>query len=314
MRQSANSLYFDAIPRIENWRFAEASSSLSLPEAPRLVEVSADGRGLSLRSQGAVVAQCQVPSTTTEALISPDQKWVWHLGIGGSTVVTLLDAETLRTVGSYRPREMYHPWAPTPPYLKSWWEYEAIVCRETPDILVISANAGDSFILLLALRATPQGIVDEVGTTLFEAARGVLDQTICGARFLSHDRFLIVDDIGTLTLFKWPSCDQVSVAYLMDALMGDGGSCSVWPESRPLEYLLIGWDTVVACDQLLVSIAGDEEPFELLAFASLDAASLKPNGLVRPPTTEMRGLQQVGDNLFVAEKSSGRKLLQLVPT
>ena len=270
-------------------------------------------RDLNLHRLGKELAQRHFSGVTSEVVVSPDRRWIWLLGSDGSAVVTLLDAESLQVVDSYKPRSTFCHRDPSPPLLDTWHAHETTVCRDAPDVLVVNGNAGDSFVLFLVLRATSDGIVDEASQTVFNVVSGVLSERICGAGLISSEHLVVVDDIGNLTLFEWPGLEQVAVTDLMSALMGEEDSCSIWPDSRPLEYLLIGWDTIVACDQLLVSIAGDDAPLEVLALASLDAATLKPNGIVRSPTKEMAELRQVGDNLFVATRGSEQRVLQLVP-
>lgn len=179
--------------------------------------------------------------------------------------------------------------------------------REAPDTFTLYANEGDGLAFLFTLSATDSGIRDLAGTRLFDAVAECLDETLWAARFVSPDRFLVIDDIGSLTLFSWP--DAVRVAELeLPTIFQDEDEDDlfrIWPGEELREELVIDEVTFVVGNTLLVSLCDGANPDELLALVAIDAQTLRPLGLVQSPTRSVAALTQVGDHEFEIQGAAG---------
>lgn len=179
-------------------------------------------------------------------------------------------------------------------------------------MLVVYANLGDSFTLLLTLRATEAGIVDEVGTRLFDAAAECLDEVIWAARFVDPTRFLLVDDTGNLTLLSWPDATTVARVSVCDGLRDDNHDVLLWPDDGAVESAVVGESTWVVGDVLLVSVCDADDPDTLTALVALEVQTLTPLGLVRPPVEHAADLQRLVADSFLAKTNAGDRALKFV--
>ena len=276
---------------------------------PARKHVDVGARELKLLQDDATVAQVRVTGTTVDAVVSPDGKWVWRLSEGKSATVTLLNGDTLETIGTFRPRDMEDP----DEFLEEWYEHAAVTSISAPDRIVIFANAGDSFVLLLTLRATAGGIVDMAGSRMFEAVEPRLDEVIGHATFVGPDRLLVVDDIGGATLLSCPDAEVVARADLSESFSSDGegsGGYVVWPDDEPMDQLTIGAETFMAEGMILVSIYGGD-PETLLAFAALNPETLEDRAIIRPPVRSAAAIRQIESNRFVVSDGQSERVMAI---
>jgi hypothetical protein len=277
------------------------------PSAPKRVAVRS--QGLTLLRGDVVLAQAPMTARTLDALVSPDGRWVWHLGErpgDGSPLVTLFHGDTLEAIDSHRPLNMHEGEG----YLAHWHDHTAVVSYQAPDMLVVQANSGDSFVLLLTLRATSLGIVDAAEGRIYETVARLLDEVIWHASFVGPDRLLVIDDIGFATLLAWPAGDIVSRVSISDAF-SLGERYAVWPGEGADDDLVIGVDSFATDAHVLVSVCRVNAPDEVAAFAALDRHTLEVQGVIRSPTRCAAGLRQVGDDLFVVRTATGDLLMRL---
>jgi hypothetical protein len=241
-----------------------------------------------------------------EVRLSTTGRWVWHVATDGSGVVTLKDAATLETCGTHH--------LASDLFLKALASQECTIAtfREAPDTLTIYANLGDSFAFLSTLLASEVGIHDPAAPKLFESIAECLDERLWSARFVAADRFLVVDDIGNLSLFAWPSARKLADCALLDALRNEEDSFGIWPGADECDDLSLGEYTFVVDDLLLVSVCDKDEPDQLLALAGLDAQTLEPRGVVRVPATCAAQLRQIGADEFDVDDVTDRRRLKFV--
>jgi len=268
--------------------------------------VAFGARDVILMRDGVAVADVPVSGTTVDVVVSPDGQWVWRLSEEESAQVALLNGHTLETIGVFIPREMYEE----EDSLAEWYEHSAAASVHAPDTLIVSANAGDSFVLLLTLRATADGIVDAAGRRIFDAVVELLDEVIEHASFVSPDRLLVVDDIGWATLLSWPDAEVLSRVSVSDTFSTDEGYV-LWPDDEPVDDLVVGVDTFATDSFILLSVCAGDAPEELLAFAALDRDTLEVRGIIRPPVPHAAGMRQVGTNRFVVSTGEHERLMTL---
>jgi hypothetical protein len=304
-----------SIPRIEVGRFVDAGPVESHPKVSDGAVLEADE--IVLRQADEVIARLPVEPPPSESwggtceqrlVASPDGKWLWHLGYeSGEAKVTLMKAADLTVLDVHYP-ETVNRYEDKVERLSSWYEMAASTDPVAPELLLAYGNAGDSFAYLLTLRATASGIEDPVGKRLYNAVADRLDETLWSARFLSPDRLLVIDDIGTLTLFSWPSSEQLASISVMSGLRDEDWNVCIWPEdaSDPDLNAVVAESVGRVDDLLLVSVIEGEGTYRLLAVVVVDAHTLEPKGLVRPPVSGIRELTQLPNGQFADARHAWR--------
>lgn len=244
-----------------------------------------------------------------EVRSSPTGRWIWHFS-ERSGLVTLQNALTSDICGTHR----LFPETPDGATVDS--EYIVATFREAPDALTLYANQGDNLACLFTLIATDAGIRDPAGARLFESVAECLDETLWAARFVSADRFLAIDDVGNLTLFTWPNAVRVAELELPTVFQDEDEDdlFRIWPDDDLCEELVIDEVTFVVGNTLLVSLCDGANPDDLLALVAIDAQTLRPLGLVRPPTRRVTELSQVGDEEFEVLDAAGLRRLRFLHT
>jgi hypothetical protein len=235
---------------------------------------------------------------------SGDGKLLWHLSYcEGGAQVRLLDGASLETLDTFAPIIRFDRYENREEKLQEWYELKTCVSPIAPQVLVVIINAGDSFYHLLTFEATENRIVDKVGTKLFNAVADCIDQTLWGGTFVAADRFVAIDDIGQVMLFSWPQAKQVARYFVGSGVRDDDYLIQLWPEDELKEddNLIYEADLCLAGEVLLVSVCDGNAlnpTRELRALVALDAKSLQPRGLVRPPRPGITGLHDLGHGRF----------------
>lgn len=303
-------------PLTENWHFVEVGAD-DLAKTSTLTSARISDGELVLKRNGEIVRSRPWPTATEELCVSANNLWIWHLGWDEGCIVSLLDAESLEVIDTYRPTEMYDyltgqldP-SELPVLLPDWGELVNVVSvHEAPDMLVICGNCGDSFTYLQALEASSTGIRDRVGRGLYEVVFSHLDQVIYGARFLSTDRIAIVDDIGNLLVFRWPSLALEAQVSIREFLEDEDGFVRVFSDHEPLDTPYVGSELASFGDQLLLSIVNsDSGKNEAILCLRLD--NLEPTGLARSPTQWIDDLKRIGQWHFCLETDEAPRYFEM---
>jgi hypothetical protein len=241
---------------------------------------------------------------------SEDARWVWHLGYhNGRARLALLEGRTLKLVGTHDPITDDRAEMRQEP-LQDWCELGVSVTDAAPDMLVAFGNSGDTFAFLMTLQATSKGIVDPVGTKVFNVAADQMDERIWDAAFISSERLVVLDDIGHVTLISWPAAKPIARYAIESGLQDEKYNTRVWPDNKDADERILV-DRILGCvgDTLLLSV---REPSDsgsagnLLALVALNANTLAPLGLVRPPKSEITKLLNLGKDRFGALTSGGK--------
>ena len=96
------------------------------------------------------------------------------------------------------------------------------------------------------------------------------------------------------------------------ALRDESYKVRIWPEDDPVD-VVIDESMVVVGDFLLVCVCDVDDPDLLVAMVALDAHTLAPRGLVRPPVEDVTELTHVDGDRFVARDGAEPRALTFVP-
>ena len=213
------------------------------------------------------------------------REWLWYIGYRDlAPVITLLNWSNLNEIDSIRPITT----GPHPQYQTvelDFWHYPIVeIPTFDPNVLLVWAYRGDRLEHLQILRATPTGIVDSLGTSMFDTAYGVLDEFPREITFVSANHLLIVDDIGGLTLVDWQRNAIVAEYSIASGLTDDVIlEITSWSDDE-LSYNMLIVDSTVAIVQGVLIVGITDLELEITyAFAAFEPSSLQPLGLIRPP-------------------------------
>ena len=262
---------------------------------------------IQIIQNGSIIAKREVGVVPTEPWGEPSKQglfwpehrpWLWHLGYENKVAcVMLLIRASLKEIDSKSPLTYSH-YDSCEQKLETWHELRAEVSSFDPDTLLVWGNAGDDLYYLMVLQATPSGIVEPVGTSLYQAISNILDEYLSAATFVSSDHLLVIDDIGQLTLFDWKNVRQIASFSISDGLLNEEtGLTRLWPEDNETdEYLIASGKTALIQNTLLVDI-GESYPLNTKALVAFEPSSLTPLGMIRPPVTD-EYLRYFGEKTF----------------